>query len=167
MIFLDTDHLSTLKYPDHPRYASLVARLEGSPDQEIGTTVVSVEEQLRGWLAVIARFRDVARHVAPYRELAELLESLSRWTVVLFDDRAAQEFKQLRSAGIRIGTMDLKIACITLVNGALLLSANLADFRQVPGRRERAAGAASACVGRLQEPGGCTRPLERFDLRLI
>ena len=31
--------------------------------------------------------------------------------------------------------MDLKIACIALVHNALLLSANLRDFQQVPGLR--------------------------------
>ncbi len=34
-----------------------------------------------------------------------------------------------------INTMDLKIAAMTLVHGALLLSANLRDFQQVPGLR--------------------------------
>jgi predicted nucleic acid-binding protein len=31
--------------------------------------------------------------------------------------------------------MDLKIACIALGHGALVLSANLQDFQQVPGLR--------------------------------
>jgi tRNA(fMet)-specific endonuclease VapC len=135
MIFLDTDHLTLLKYPNSPRFAALVSRLEASADQEIGTTIVSAEEQLRGWLAVIARFRDVARQIAPYRELGELLDSLQKWTIIPFDEAAAGEFARLRSSGVRIGTMDLKIASIALVHGALLLSANLADFRLVPGLR--------------------------------
>ncbi|HLN27842.1 MAG TPA: hypothetical protein VK395_08865 [Gemmataceae bacterium] len=36
---------------------------------------------------------------------------------------------------IGMGTMDLKIAAVALVNNALLLSANLRDFRRVPGLR--------------------------------
>lgn len=59
MILLDTDHLTVLKYPDNPRYAALTGRLEASTDQEIGTTIISVEEQWRGWLAVISRVRQV------------------------------------------------------------------------------------------------------------
>jgi tRNA(fMet)-specific endonuclease VapC len=41
----------------------------------------------------------------------------------------------LRAQRIRIGTMDLKIAAIALVHDALLLSANLRDFQQVPNLR--------------------------------
>ena len=135
MTLLDTDHLSLLKYPESARCARLVARMEASVDQEIGTTIVSAEEQLRGWLAVIARFRDVARHVGPYAELGELLTFLQRWTVMPFDQAAYAEFSRLRGSSVRIGTMDLKIASIALVHGALLLSANLDDFRKVPGLR--------------------------------
>lgn len=41
----------------------------------------------------------------------------------------------LNSLQIRIGTQDLKIACIALEHDATLLSANLSDFNQVPGLR--------------------------------
>jgi tRNA(fMet)-specific endonuclease VapC len=94
-----------------------------------------VEEQWRGWLAVIARVRDVARHVAPYGELMGLLDFLPKWTILPFDEAAAAEYVRLRADGTRIGTMDLKIASIALVHKALLLSANLSDFRKVPGLR--------------------------------
>lgn len=49
--------------------------------------------------------------------------------------RAAEQFHELRRARVRIGTMDLRIAAIALVNDATLLSRNLADFRRVPGLR--------------------------------
>jgi tRNA(fMet)-specific endonuclease VapC len=41
----------------------------------------------------------------------------------------------MRAARVRIGTEDLKIASLALANDALLLSANLRDFEQVPGLR--------------------------------
>lgn len=55
MILLDTDHLTLLSYPKSPRCASLTARMKASADQDIATTIVSVEEQWRGWFAVVAR----------------------------------------------------------------------------------------------------------------
>jgi hypothetical protein len=69
VILLDTDHLTLLKYPDSPRYAALTARMEASSDQDIGTTIISVEEQWRGWLALISREREVTRQVRAYQEL--------------------------------------------------------------------------------------------------
>jgi tRNA(fMet)-specific endonuclease VapC len=135
MILLDTDHLSILKYPANPRYASLTRRLEVSLDQEIGTTIINVEEQWRGWLSVIARERQVCRQVKAYGELVALLDFLTRWTVLGFDEEASTRFEQFRRDGVRIGSMDLKIACIVLTYGALLLSANLQDFQKVPGVR--------------------------------
>ena len=45
------------------------------------------------------------------------------------------EFRRLRKAGLRIGTMDLRIAAIAMAHGALLISRNLVDFQKVPGLR--------------------------------
>ena len=135
MILLDTDHLTILSYADSRRGKALSARLDDSADQEIGTTILSVEEQWRGWFAVIARHRDVRRQVKPYRELVELHTFLSGWAILPFDDSAADRFEQLRRGGVRIGSMDLKIASIALVHDALVLSANLQDFQKVPGLR--------------------------------
>jgi tRNA(fMet)-specific endonuclease VapC len=133
MILLDTDHLTLLSYPNNPRCEALKARMKASPDQEIGTTIISVEEQWRGWFAVVARHRDVRKQVKPYQELVELQAFLSDWTILPFDDAAADRFEQNR--GVRIGSMDLKIASIALVHDALVLSANLQDFQKVPGLR--------------------------------
>jgi tRNA(fMet)-specific endonuclease VapC len=135
VILLDTDHVNVLKYPDHPRFASLTTQLNTSDDQDIATTVITVEEQMRGWLAWINRSDDVHRQVPAYQELLRLFVFFSRWPVVPFDEQAASAFQGLRTQRIRIGTMDLKIAAIALVHDALLLSANLRDFQQIPNLR--------------------------------
>jgi tRNA(fMet)-specific endonuclease VapC len=135
MILLDTDHLTLLKYTTHPHCQALIARMHASSDQDIGTTIISIEEQWRGWCAVIARHRDVRKQVKAYQELVELHTFWSDWTIQPFDDIAADRFVQLRAGGVRIGSMDLKIASIALVHDALVLSANLQDFQKVPGLR--------------------------------
>ena len=135
MILLDTDHVNVLKYPQHPRFTSLTTQLNTSADQDIATTVITVEEQMRGWLAWINRSDDVHRQVPAYQELLRLFVFFSRWHVVLFDEQAASVFQGLRAQRIRIGTMDLKIAAIALAHDALLLSANLRDFQQIPNLR--------------------------------
>ena len=93
MILLDTDHVNVLKYPEHPRFASLTTQLNTSDDQDIATTVITVEEQMRGWLAWINRSDDVHRQVPAYQELLRLFVFFSRWHVVLFDEQAASEYQ--------------------------------------------------------------------------
>jgi tRNA(fMet)-specific endonuclease VapC len=135
MIVLDTDHLSALRFTEHPRAIALTDRLRTSTEGPVGATVISVEEQTRGWLAEISRARNPAQQVHPYEELAKLAEFFREWRIVRFDVRAAEEFTRLRKQHRRLGASDLKIAAIAVVNNALLLTANLRDFRQVPGLR--------------------------------
>ena len=135
MIILDTDHLTVLRYEDDSHYSRLTSRLDASPDQHIVTTVVTMEEQMRGWLAEINRWREVRRQITAYERLVRMVEFLSEWEIIRLDDAAADEFDRLRKQGVRIGTQDLKIASVALVHDALLLSANLRDFRRVPGLR--------------------------------
>lgn len=67
--------------------------------------------------------------------MRKYLSFLFPFPLLAFDERAADEFERLRKAKVRIGSMDLKIACIALVHNALLLSANLCDFGHVPNLR--------------------------------
>jgi tRNA(fMet)-specific endonuclease VapC len=134
MILLDTDHLTELAFPEGRKSGILTARMQTS-NEDFATTVVSLEEQLRGWLAFINRLRDPHKQIPGYDRLLRLFGYLSDWEIVPFDERAADEFQRLRKQRVRLGTQDLKIASIALVNDALLLSANLSDFRQVPGLR--------------------------------
>lgn len=133
MIVLDTDHVSELQDPASPRGARLATRLDGAGSVPIATTIVTYEEQMRGWLAAINKLPAGDPQVIAYDSLAEFLEFYKRWSPLRFDRLAAEEFERLKAQRIRIGTMDLKIAAIALRHGATLLSANLRDFRQAPG----------------------------------
>lgn len=135
MIMLDTDHLTVLSYPGDSRYAVLAGRMHRTLMEVFATTIVSLEEHLRGWLAFISRFREPHDQIPGYDRLGKLFEFLRDWPIQPFDERAANELLRLRKMRVRIGTQDLKIASIVLVQDALLLSANLRDFRKVPGLR--------------------------------
>ncbi len=135
MILLDTDHVTILRYADSPRCLALQERLQVAQDEVIGTTAVTLEEQMRGWLAEIAKQRDFSEQVSGYAKLVAMTRFFGDWIIQPFDERAAEKCAELRKERIRIGTPDLKIASIALVNGALLLSANLSDFHKVPGLR--------------------------------
>jgi tRNA(fMet)-specific endonuclease VapC len=110
-------------------------RLLAGVAQGIATTIVNFEEQMRGWLAYLARARTVRQQVEGYRRLSRQLDRYRSITVLDFDERSAVEFQRLRKRHRRIGTMDLKIAAIVLSRGDTLLSRNLPDFSQVDGLR--------------------------------
>lgn len=135
MILLDTDHVTILVRPGSERHTHLTRRMAASHDQRFATTIVNAEEQIRGWLAEINRHPAPLRQLSAYENLSTLLAFLPSLPLIALDERAADEFERLRKAKVRIGSMDLKIACIALTQDALLLSANLRDFQQVPGLR--------------------------------
>ncbi len=135
MILLDTDHFSVLRYSEHPRCASLVARLNGSADPRVATSIITFEEQMRGWLAEVRRHHEVNEQVLVYDRLADSIRVFMRWEIVRFDRPAANSFIRLRKQRVRIASQDLKIASIAIAHDALLLSANFRDFRRVPGLR--------------------------------
>ena len=133
MIVLDTNYLSFLQRPESAECVRLVDAMNQSIDRVFATTVISLEEQMRGWLAAIRRVQLLDKQIVYYERLLTVAQFFSGWQVLPFDQRAAQRLLELRKLRIRVGMMDLKIAAIVLVHDALLVSANLRDFRQVPG----------------------------------
>ena len=133
MVILDTDHLTVIQRRSQPIFSSLASRLRSVPQNEICTMIINVEEQMRGWLAVIGRAKNVGHEVATYQHLHALFSFFASTPVLDFDERAAQRFLELRRSRVRLGSMDLKIAAIAISRGGTLLSRNLTDFRRVPG----------------------------------
>ena len=113
---------------------ALLERIGASGDAAV-TTIVTVEEQLRGWLAEIHKHTDPFRQILAYERLRGRVEFFASWTILPWDDDSARRLVNFRRQGVRLGTMDLKIACITLAHGATLLTRNTGDFAQVPGLR--------------------------------
>jgi tRNA(fMet)-specific endonuclease VapC len=136
MIVSIRSYVSLLQYPEDARATSLRERLVASPDRDIVTTAITPEEQMRGWRSAIHGQRNVQRQVKYYERLVGLFRFFADWRILLFDDSAAKMFQSLRGQGLRVGTMDLKIAAIALVQDATLLTTNLRDFEKVPGLRD-------------------------------
>lgn len=134
MVLLDTDHLSVLTWHDTPAAVTLRERLRSHPLDELGTTIINFEEQMRGWMAVLAKARKVKEQIEAYRRLSQQLR-LFRWITLIaeFDEHAAIEFQRLKQEHPRLGAMDLKIAAIALSRNATLLSRNRRDFEQIDG----------------------------------
>ena len=134
MIGLDTDVLSIIQHGRGSEYEHLSSRLRLATEP-VDATIVSFEEQMRGWLATIAHARTAQKQVEAYSRLHMLINDYMEYAILDFDDESAQVFSRLRKSRVRIGTMDLRIAAIAIANDALLISRNLNDFERVPGLR--------------------------------
>ncbi len=126
---LDTDHV-TLFQRVHPLVRERVlARAPGS----VVTTMVTVEEQVRGRLKALRRASDGPSLVAAYDRMRATLEFFRNLPLLAFDDSAFKQFASLRKQRIRIGTLDLRIAAIVLAKENVLVTRNTRDFSRVPG----------------------------------
>ena len=132
MLILDTDHLSILDR-DTIEAFNLGRRLAFIPPEEVAVTIITYEEQMRGWFAVVAQAKTTPQQVEAYRKLRRFINQFSRINPVNYDAEAAGEFERIRQAKVRVGTKDLRIAAICLANDATLLTRNSKDFGQVPG----------------------------------
>lgn len=134
MLVLDTDHLTEYQKGTSPEAHRLKQRLARSADV-YATTIISVEEIMRGWMASIRRTQDPRLQIKAYAKLRQLFRFFATWNVLEWDEPAADQFEALKQAKTRVGTMDLKIGSICLTNDAVLLSRNRKDFDNIPGLR--------------------------------
>jgi tRNA(fMet)-specific endonuclease VapC len=134
MLVLDTDHLVEYQKGTSPESRRLKERLDHTAEP-FCTTIVSVEELMRGWMAAVRRTHDPRSQIRAYARLQELFRFFATWHILEWNEAAADCYDSLRRAKTRVGTMDLKIASIALANDATLLSRNTDDFRRVPSLR--------------------------------
>lgn len=129
MYLLDTDHLSLIQRGG-PAGRSILLRLIQS-QAAFATTVITYEEQTRGWLDHFSRAKTLDEQVIAYQRLQQHTESYRAINVITFDNAAAQHYQHLRKTYPRLGKMDLKIAAIAATQNATVLTRNHKDFGQV------------------------------------
>lgn len=132
MYILDTDHLSVLERKGDTAQR-LLLRMRIVDPAQIATTIISYEEQVRGWLSYIAKAQTEDKQVEAYKQLKNQLNNYCAIPVIEFDLEAVREFNRLKKTYPRIGTMDLKIAAIAITSKAMLLTRNSSDFGQISG----------------------------------
>jgi tRNA(fMet)-specific endonuclease VapC len=130
---LDTDHFSLFER-GQPR---VVARFRATPSHEIGITVITAEEKLRGRLAYIrqtlSKPSSPDKQYEAYRWFRESVETIRDFSILDYNAKADLVFQALRKQKIHVGTQDLRIAAITLSVGGILVTKNAQDFSQIPG----------------------------------
>lgn len=135
LYILDTDHMSLLERFDNQAGYQIRNRMDQllSASDSAATTIITFEEQIRGWMSRLAKAKTISQQVYDYQKLNQLLENYRAITVLDFDEKSGLQYQALLKARIRIGTMDLKIAATAIANNATLLSRNLKDFNKVSG----------------------------------
>lgn len=129
MYILDTDHISLIQRngQEGKRILTKLATIEKA---EVAVTVITYEEQVRGRLNVLSRAKTPDEQVFAYQGLQQLGMDYRSIVIIPFSRAAALEHQRLRKAYPRLGNMDLKIAAISLMNNAILLTRNTSDFGQ-------------------------------------
>jgi len=94
LLVLDTDHFSELERDLEPG-KRLSQRLSLSVFDK-ALTVITIEEELRGWLAEIRRRHDLHRQIAPYAKLQRQVETFADWIILPWDADSADLFVKLR-----------------------------------------------------------------------
>lgn len=126
---LDTDHVSFAQR-NHP---AVLQHLALTAPTDIAVTIITVEEQLRGWLKVIRRAPHGPRLTAGYSALRAAVSYYRKAQLLDFDSEASDLYESLLAQKIRIGTHDLRIAATVLSVGGILVTRNQRDFSRVPG----------------------------------
>jgi tRNA(fMet)-specific endonuclease VapC len=134
MHLLDTDHLSVLERGGEAS-TQLRRRLNVLAPDQVAATMISYEEQTRGWLAFLAKARSLDEQATAYGYLQRHLQIFCAVPLLPFDAAAVAVMQRLQQQRVRIGTMDLKIASVALARDATLLSRNTRDFGKIPGLR--------------------------------
>ncbi len=130
MYILDTDHLTILQRGGQLAQ-QLKYKLADLDPNQVFTTIITYEEQTRGWLSYIAKQSSIDSQVIAYQELEKHLNNYRSIPVIGYTQDSALKFQELRKIYKKLGTMDLKIASICITHQALLLTRNLKDFGQI------------------------------------
>ncbi len=126
---LDTDHVS-LQERGHP---PLLSRLRAQPPEALIVSIITVQEAVRGRLALLSRQLPLDQLLLAYAKLQETVQFFNTVHVLAFDRRCLEQYEALRSQGVRIGTLDLRIAATALVHNLTVITRNTKDFARVPG----------------------------------
>lgn len=127
----DTDHLTLLENAHPP----LLAHMAAQPPGSVGISAISAEEALRGRLGHLSRPLSGAGLVRSYSLFMGTVRLVNQLPSVAFDTASETHYQQLRSQRLRVGSQDLKIAAVAIVNNLILLSRNQRDFSLVSGLR--------------------------------
>lgn len=129
---VDTDILSLYQRGDAP----VCQRVLSHNASELSVSVITVEEQLSGWYTLLRRAKGRDRLAHVYDNLPRNVRTLAALQILSFTRPAIDRYEELKSLKLGVRANDLRIAAIALENGAVLVTRNVRDFRQIPGLKQ-------------------------------
>jgi len=126
---LDSDHV-TLHFRGH---SQLGQKLTLIPPDEIATTTITAEEQLRGRLAQMKKASTTEALAMAHRRFRQAIYDLAKLNILELDSAAITIFEDLKRQRPRVGSQDLRIAAVAIANGAVVVTRNRVDFGQIAG----------------------------------
>jgi len=127
---LDTDMITLLSRRESAEAIRIDRRIVALGDGDFAvTSVITYEEQMRGWMALLAGKKSGIPEVDVYDRLLKHIEFYRHITVI------AGICAELQKQRMRIGRMDMKIAAIALAVGAVIVTRIPRDFSTVQNLR--------------------------------
>jgi tRNA(fMet)-specific endonuclease VapC len=114
---------------DHPLIKQRINQINS---ENIAVTVVTFEEQMRGWLNPINQSSQSERVIWAYKGLKDGIEYFKNVKLLDFTQDADTCYQDLVRQKIRVGTRDLRIAAIALSVNGIVVTRNHKDFAKVP-----------------------------------
>jgi len=130
MHILDTDTLTHL----HAGHPNVVGNLRKLDDPDVGITIITKIELLRGRSEFLIKAADGNQLVRAQKLFDRTEELLSQIPVLPMDEKSAVKFELLKKIKRlrKIGRKDILIASMTLARHAVLVTRNIRHFKQVP-----------------------------------
>jgi tRNA(fMet)-specific endonuclease VapC len=127
---LDTDTVTLAQFG----HAAVVANLTSHSASDVSLSVISLQEQMSGWLSRLPRLTAPSQQRDWYDRLVNRMFPVWRqYPLLSFTESAMLRFAHLRSLKLNIGSMDLRIAAIAHDGGLTVVTRNFRDFGRVPG----------------------------------
>ncbi|HKI37908.1 MAG TPA: type II toxin-antitoxin system VapC family toxin [Gemmataceae bacterium] len=127
---LDTDTITLAHYGQ----AAVVQHLAAHLDADVAVPALSVQEQMRGWLAHLSHLRTRPQMADWYDFLVNRMFPIwKRYALLPFPEPAILRYEHLKTLRLNVGAMDLRIAAVALENGLTVVTRNRRDFGRVPG----------------------------------
>jgi len=129
---LDTDIVSLL-FRSTDKTTALYRRFQETPATNRVISAITVEEMLRGALAVIRSEETRSGGTLGYQRLAQLVPFLATFRIAPFTDATQEIFRAMPASLRRLGSGDCKIAATALHYDLIVVTRNLRHFQQIPG----------------------------------